>query len=174
MKMFCMLGSLRTNVSVADQQVRSWYWIFSVSKGYHQVFQLLYMKSTIIEKYKSERKRILRIFDDMFSDMIIHPVVAELFIRSERLKISFVFITQPYLPVQKHLTLNTTHFFIIKIPNRQKFQQIAGNHSCNIDSKDFLEIHWKCTAKLHYFLVIDTTLPSDNTLHFCMNLLGKV
>ena len=99
------------------------------------------MKSTIIEKYKSERKRILTIFDDMFADMVIHPVVAELFIRSKKLKISFVFITQPHFPVHKHLTPNTTHFFIIKIPNSQKLQQIATNHSCNIDSKDFMEIH---------------------------------
>ena len=68
--------------------------------------------------------------------------------------------------------LNTTHFFIMKIPNKKEVQQIASNHSWDIDFKDFIKILRKYTAEPHSFLVNDTTLPSDNPLRFRKNLLG--
>ena len=62
--------------------------------------------------------------------------------------------------------LNTTHFFIMKIPNKRELQQIALNHSSDIDFKDFIKIYKKCTDKQYSFLVNDTTLTSDNPLRF--------
>ena len=59
----------------------------------------------------------------------------------------------------------------MKIPNKRELQQIAVNHSSYIDFKDFIKIYKKCTAKPYSFLVIDTTLPSDNPLRFRKNLL---
>ena len=61
-----------------------------------------------IEDYNPGKKRIILIvFDDMISDMInnkkLNPVVTELFIRSRKLNISIVFITQTYLKCQKIL-----------------------------------------------------------------------
>ena len=53
---------------------------------------------------------------------------------------------------------------IMKIPNKRELQQIALNHSSDNDFKDFMKIYKKCTAELYSFLVIDTTLPSDNHL----------
>ena len=38
------------------------------------------------------------------------------------------------------------HFFIMKIPNKKELQQIAYNHSSDIDSKDFMNHYKKCTA----------------------------
>ena len=52
----------------------------------------------------------------------------------------------------------------MKIPNKRELQQIALNHSSDNDFKDFMKIYKKCTAELYSFLVIDTTLPSDNHL----------
>ena len=52
-----------------------------------------------------------------------------------------------------------------------KLQQIALKHSSDINSKDFVRIYKKCTAEPYYFLVIDTTLPSNNPLRFRKNLL---
>ena len=66
--------------------------------------------------------------------------------------------------------LNTNHFFIIKIPNKRELQQIALNHSFDIDFKDFITIYKKCTAKQYSFLVNDATLASDNPLRFRKNL----
>ena len=67
--------------------------------------------------------------------------------------------------------LNSTHFFIMKIPNRRELQDVALNHSSDIDFKDFIKIYKKCTVEPYYFLVNDTTLPSDDPLSFRENLL---
>ena len=77
---------------------------------------------------------------------------------------------QPYIKVPKDVRLNSTHFFIMKIPNKRELQQIALNHSSDIYSKDFIKIYKKGTAEPHSFLVNDATLPSDNPLRFRKNL----
>ena len=71
----------------------------------------------------------------------------------------------------KDVRLNSTDFFIMKIRNKRKLQQIALNHSADIDLKDFIKIYKKYTVEPHSFLVNDTTLPSDNSLRFRKNLL---
>ena len=58
----------------------------------------------------------------------------------------------------------------MKIPNKRELQQIAINHSSDINTKDFINIYKKCTDKLYSFLVIDTTLPANNPLRFRKNL----
>ena len=130
-----------------------------------------------IEDYNPIKKsKVLIVFDDMIADMInnkkLNPIVTELFIRGTKLSIYFVFITQSYLKVQKDVRLNSTHFFIMKIPNKRELQQIALNHSSDIDFKDLMKIYKKCAAKPYSFLVNDTTLPSDGPLRFRKNLLG--
>ena len=69
----------------------------------------------------------------------------------------------------KDVRRNSTHFFMIKIPNKREFQKIALIHSLDIDLKDFIKIYKKCTAEPYYFLVNDTTLSSDNSLKFRKN-----
>ena len=71
---------------------------------------------------------------------------------------SIVFIAQSYFKVPKDVTLNSTHFFITKIPNKRELQQIALNHSSYIDFKDFIKIYKKCTADPYSFLVNDTMI----------------
>ena len=58
----------------------------------------------------------------------------------------------------------------MKIPNKRELQQIAINHSSDIDFKDFIKIHTKCGDNPYLFLVNDTTLSSDNPLRFRKNL----
>ena len=67
----------------------------------------------------------------------------------------------------------STLFFITKIPSKTELRQIALNHSSDIDFKDFMKICKKCTAESFFFLVDNTTLPSDNPLRFRKNLLNK-
>ena len=111
----------------------------------------------------------------MISDMInnkkLNPVVTELFIRGRKLNISIVFITQSYFKVPKDVRLNSTHFFITRIPSKRELQQIALNNSSDIDFKGFIKIYKKCTAEPYSFLVNDTALPSDDPLRFRKNLL---
>ena len=111
-----------------------------------------------------KERKILIVFDDMFADMINNKKLIS--IRGRKLNISPVFITQSYFKVPKDVRMNTTHFFISKIPNKRELQQIAINHSSDVRTKDFINIYKECTAKLYSFLVNDTTLASDNPLKF--------
>ena len=65
----------------------------------------------------------------MLSNKKLNAVVTELFIRSRKVNISLVFITQFYFAVSNNVRLNSTHYFIMKIPNKRELQQITFNHS---------------------------------------------
>ena len=80
-----------------------------------------------INNYNSTRKRkILIVFDDMIVDIMINikiqAIIKELFIRSRKLNISLIFITQSYFSVPKDVRLNSTHYLIMKINNKREFQ----------------------------------------------------
>ena len=62
----------------------------------------------------------------------------------------------------------------MKVPNKRQLQQIVFNHSSDIYFQDFMNLNKKCTAKLYLFLVIDSTLTSDNSSCFIKNLLEKI
>ena len=94
-----------------------------------------------------------------------------MFIRGKKLNICIVFITKSYFKVPKDVRLNSTNFFIMKIPSKRALQQIALNHSSDTDFEDFIKIYKRCTAEPYSFLVNDTTLPSDGPLRFRKNLL---
>ena len=100
----------------------------------------------------------------------LNSIVTKLFVRGRKLNISLVFITQSYFKVPKDVRLNTSHFLIAKIRNKTELQQIAINHSSDINTKDFANIYRKCTAEPYSFLVNDTTLPSNNPVRFRKNL----
>ena len=100
--------------------------------------------NSINDNNPDKENKILIVFDDMIADMInnkkLNSIVTELFIRGRKLNISLVFIMQSYFKVPKDVRLNTTHFFIMKIPNKRELQQIAISHSSDIDFKDFIKI----------------------------------
>ena len=118
-----------------------------------------------------KENKILIVFDDMIADMInnikLNSIVTELFVRGRKLNFSLVFIMQSYFKVPKDVRLNTAHVFIPKIPRKRELQHNAINHSSDISTKDFINIYKKCTGKPYSFLVIDTTLASDNPLRLC-------
>ena len=109
----------------------------------------------------------------MINNKKLNPVVTELFIIARKLNISIVFITQSCFKVPKDVRLNSAHFFTTKIPNKRELQQIALNHSSDIDFKDFVKIYKKYTVEPYSFLVNDATLPSDDLLRFRKNLLKQ-
>ena len=110
----------------------------------------------------------------MISDIVTNKkfqaIIKELFIRCRKLNISLVFITQSYSSVPKDVRLNSTHYVIMKINNRKELQNIAINHSADIDYQDFMKIYRECTKEPYSFLTIDTTLSSSNPLRFRKNL----
>ena len=85
-----------------------------------------------IEEYNlGKERKVLIVLDDMIAVMIsnkkLNPIVTELFITGRKLNIQIIFITLSYFRVPKEVTLNSTHFFIMKIPNKRELQQIAIN-----------------------------------------------
>ena len=72
------------------------------------------------------------------------------------------------------MRLNSTHYSVMKIPNKREMEQIAFNHSCDIDCQDFKNLYKKCIEKPYSFLVINITLASDNSSRFRNNLLETI
>ena len=63
----------------------------------------------------------------------------------------------------------------MKIHNKRELQQIAINHSADIDYKNFIKIYKKFTTSEPYsFLTIDITLPANDSLRFRKNLLDSL
>ena len=95
------------------------------------------------------------VFEDMIVDMLtnkkLNPIINELFIIRRKLNISLVFITQSYFAIPKNMRLNSTHYFILKIPNKRELQQTSFNHMSEIDFQDFMNLCKKCTAKSYSF-----------------------
>ena len=77
---------------------------------------------------------------DMLTNKKLNPVVTELLITGTKLIISLIFITQSYFKVSKHIILNSTLYFIMKILNKLELQQIVYNYSSDIDFKDFINL----------------------------------
>ena len=98
-----------------------------------------------LEGYNPTKKRRgLIVFDDMIADMesnkTLSPIVTELFLRGRKLNFSLVFLLQFYFKVPKTIKLNAKHYFIMKVPNERELQQIASNHSSEIDFKDLTKL----------------------------------
>ena len=68
----------------------------------------------------------------MLSNKKRNPIVTELFIRGRKLNISLVYITQSLFAVPKNIRLDSTHYFVMKSPNKGMLEQIAFNNSSDI------------------------------------------
>ena len=117
-----------------------------------------------IEEYNPNRKRkTLILFDDMTADLSSNNKLNTLVtIRGRKLNISLA--TQSYFVVPKIIRLNSTYYFIMKIPDKRELQQTAFNYS--LDIHQIMNLNKKYTTKPYYYFVIDTTLESYNHLRF--------
>ena len=109
-----------------------------------------------IDGYNTSRdKKNLIVFDDMIADIVTNKkfqaIITELFIRYRKLNILLLFITQSYFSVWKVVRLNSTHYLIMKINNKRELQNIAINHTADIDYKDFMKIYRECTEEPYFF-----------------------
>ena len=115
-----------------------------------------------IEDYNKKRKRkVLIVFDDMIShvmsDKKAQQILKDLFIRCRKLNISLCFLTQSYFSVPRDVLLNCTHYILFKLNDKRELQNIAINHSADIDYKDFIKIYRVCAKEPFNFLTIDTS-----------------
>ena len=99
---------------------------------------------TNIDNYNPTRNRkILIIFDDMIANIMTSKeykaIIKELFIRCRKLNISLVFITQSYFRTPKDARLNSTHYLLTKINNKEELRNISDNNSADLEYKDLLK-----------------------------------
>ena len=102
----------------------------------------------------------------VMSDEKAQQFLKNFFIRCRKLNISlcllvFVNISQSYFSVPKDARLNCIHYIIFKLNNKRELQNIAINHSADIDYKDFVKIYRDCTKESYDFLTIDTAQSVD-------------
>ena len=102
----------------------------------------------------------------MIQNKKLNSIVTELFVRERKLNVSLVVFTQSYFKVPKMLDWILLIFFITKLLSKRELQQIAINHSSDINTENFVNIYRRCTAEPYSFFVNDTTLASDNPLKF--------
>ena len=103
-----------------------------------------------IDNYNPSRKRKISILpDDMIADIMTNKhfqaIIKELLVRCRKLNISFLFISQSYFSVPTDVRLNSTHYLIMKINSRKELQNIAVNHSADIDYNNSMRICRECT-----------------------------
>ena len=110
---------------------------------------------------------------DMKSNKKLSSIATEFFLRGRKFNILLAFISESYFKVPKTRWINGTHYFIMKTSNKIEPQQIASNHSPEIDFKDFMKLYKGYTKETYSFLVNHTTFSSDNQLQFRKNLLYK-
>ena len=59
----------------------------------------------------------------------------------------------------------------MKITNNSELEQIASNHSSDIEFKDFMKLYKDYTKESILFFVNNATLPLDDPLRFRKSLL---
>ena len=124
------------------------------------------------------KRKILIVFDDMIADVKdnkkLQAIIEELFIRCRKLNISLAFITQSYFSVAKDVRLNLKHYLVMKRNNKIELENIATDHSADIDYQDLMKIYRKCTKEPLNVLTINTTLPASGPLRFRKNLFDSL
>ena len=103
----------------------------------------------------TKERNMLIVFDDMIADIEsntnLSPIGTELFLRGRNPNISIVFTSQSCFKVSKTINLTARHYFNRKIPIKTELQQIASNHSSEIDCKDFIKIYKDYTKEPYLF-----------------------
>ena len=92
----------------------------------------------------------------VMSDKKAQKIIKDLFIRCRKLNISLCFLTQSYFSVPKDVRLSYTHYISFKLNNKRELQNIAINHSADIDYYDFVKVYRQPTKDPFNFLTIDT------------------
>ena len=105
----------------------------------------------------------------------LNPVASEFFIKGRKLNISLVLIRKFYFPLPKNIRLNSTHYFFMTIPNKQKFTQNKYNDSADVSFEDCLYLYKKCTASIKRLAIKNyKTILTDKQLKYLHSRLEKL
>ena len=70
----------------------------------------------------------------------LNLIVTELFMRGRKLNISLSFVKQSYFAVPKDFILNCTHYFVMKIPNKQDLKKTLTQNLADIDVQNSINL----------------------------------
>ena len=125
-----------------------------------------------IHDYNSSRKRkILIIFDDMIADYMTNKKISihikRIIYQIQKIKYFTCFYYYPILFFcSKRYQIKFKTLFNYENYYKRELQNIAINHSVDIDYQDFINIYRECTKEPYKFLTIDTKLPASDSLRF--------
>ena len=108
---------------------------------------------------------------DILSNKKINPIVTELFIRGRKVNVCLFLIHSLISLFQKIQDWIQHTILTWKFQTKENFNKLHLFHSWDIDFQDFINLNKKSFVEPYSFLVIDTTLPSYNSLHLKKNLL---
>ena len=104
---------------------------------------------------QGRKRKNLILFDDMIADIMsnkkFQTIIKDLLIWCRKVNISLVFITQSCFSAPNNVRLNSTYYLIMKINNKKELQNIAIDHSADIDHNNFVRIYRECTRKPYFF-----------------------
>ena len=132
-----------------------------------------------INNYNKNRdKKVLIVFDDMIADIEYNKnfkqIIKELFYRACKINVSIVFITQSYFRALKDARLNSTHYILMKIGNKEELKRIAEEKSGHLEYTDFLKMYNYCTKEPYSFMTIyarpTATIPFKKNFNDLINL----
>ena len=113
-----------------------------------------------INNYNKNRdKKVLIVFDDIIADIEYNKnfkrIIKELFYRARKINVSIVLIMQSYFRALKDARLNSTHYILMKIGNKEELKSLAEEKLGNLDYKDLFKMYNYCTREPYSFMAID-------------------
>ena len=84
---------------------------------------------------------------DMLSNKKSNSFETQLLFRGRKLNIYLGFIEKSYFNVSINIRLNSTHYLIMKIANKQDLQQKTSNNLSDIGFEYFMNLYRKSTAR---------------------------
>ena len=115
---------------------------------------------------------------DMIADVMnnkkYQAIPKDLFIRSRKINVSVIFISQSYFRISRDVRLNSSHFILMKLNDPREINNIANNHSLTLSNKQFINLYKKSTINKYSCFVIDLVMDSSDPLCFRKNLFVSV
>ena len=109
----------------------------------------------------SQSPHKLVIFDDLCL-VKNQKVIEEFFIRSRKLNISCMYLTQSYYASPKNIRINCQYVILKKIDSQRDLRTLLSEYSLNIELDQLVSLYTECTVeKLDWLMIAMEHAPND-------------
>lgn len=113
----------------------------------------------------SDSPQTLVIFDDLCLVKNQKPI-EEFFIRSRKLNISCMYLTQSYYASPKNIRINCFYVILKKIDSTRDLRLLLSEYSLNIELDQLVQLYTECTKnKLDWLMIAMQNPPEDRFFH---------